>query len=182
MDPNNQGAGALDPLFARVVGDPVLAAIGGDELDRVMKATEVLVAEITAKAKADVEIASSVIRHQSDQAVAHRRLELHGLRSELLDRATGLALRFEALLDDLDGADFALAQIGADGPPLADAPTDDDEVAAIRKIVQDRQRIAVAPGDPQPVVFGHPQGSAEPIAGEAVQRRRWWHRLLGEAA
>lgn len=178
MDPSPQHAAALRPLLAHAVGDPSMAALGGEELDRIMDATELVVGEIVAASRADAARYHSAAMLGAEEVAARRRLQIYGLRYELMDRATDLAMRFESLLDELEAAEALLGRDGTEEPVETD-----EKIAAIRTIVSERRPVAAAPDAyEQPIVFGQAHGDPAPYAEEAVYKRRWWHRLRGEAA
>lgn len=212
MDSSLQGAAALAPLLQQAVGDPSLALLGEEEIDRVMRATEIVVGEIVAASHADAARYHSAVMLGAEEVAARRRIQLNGLRHEILDRATDLAVRFEALLDELEAAEAALSRASAPQPapaqPVAAAPAavtapvvpisqgapaqalttelsapDEEKIEAIRMIVSERQPVApTTEGSEQPLVFGQPHGASQPNVEEGVSKRRWWHRRRGEAA
>lgn len=196
MDLSHTGAGSIEPLLARAVGEPALAAAGRQEIDQVLKATELVVADIRRRclAQADQEAMESVERTEAELRV--RRAEIQRLRGQLLDQATALAHRFDSLLDILEGADADLESMSR-LKPAPQQPETSEEIAAIRMVVKDRRRITVSHETdespfqtegwpPAPTVaeqsWPPSDGDSEPLAAAQPIRRRWWRLWSREAA
>jgi hypothetical protein len=116
-----------------------------------------------------------------------RRARLAGLRRELTDRASALAVRYEAILDELEAVETALEVwegLPGDGTPQAVRGDGDPRVRAIGKALPERQRTSVAYEDePSATIHEMPQAPPPPIlAGEQYPRRRWWRLWQREAA
>lgn len=167
MDLSQSGAGSIEPLLARAVGEPALAAQAREEIDRILMATETLVAEVFESSRQGAQRQAAEVGARTDAEIRGRRAELAALRLELLDQATTLARRFESLLDQLERAETDLAGMSVVKPAPAEGTAGDLE--AIRAVIRERQRI------PAPTEAAEGEAPAGP-------RRRWWHLWSREAA
>lgn len=148
-----------------------------EAVDRILAYTDTAVASIVRRTEHQVrEIAAAADAQSASEALV-RREQIAQLRRELTDRASALAVRYEAILDQLDAAEVALATWA--GPARPQAGPADPRVDAIKMTLRERQRISVAYEEtPAP-----PVQAARPVAfGETQSRRRWWRPWQREAA
>lgn len=167
MDLGQSGARSIEPLLVRAVGEPAVAAAGREEIDRVLDATERVVAEIVDRSRAQARSEAAEMTARSEAEVAARAADLRRLKIDLLDQATLLAQRFEGLLDQLDLAEAGLTGLtsprSASGTHVPAAP--EASTAAVRAPPQPGQLTPIE----QPRVL-------------APARRRWWRLWAREAA
>ncbi|HKG36132.1 MAG TPA: hypothetical protein VKA89_06815 [Solirubrobacterales bacterium] len=186
MDPP-QADVSLESLLAEVGGEPVAAATGCLAVAGIVTATEERIAEIFAGAE---ESAAALARQAALGAPAGadaRREELARVRRELLDSASALALRFEALFDLLEEAESSLASEAGPalgGEPRAVPPPAQGAFAfgGIRLTLRERRRVTFAH---EPIAPGTPAAAGEGAGTPPAQgrrRRRWWRLWTREAA
>ncbi len=147
-------AGTAPPAQA---GDPQSAAQGAQAIERILRSTEAGVAQIQSRAREE----GLRIAEGAGTVAMRRRAELAQARSELIERASALAQRFEEILDLLEAAERELAR-AAMAPPQPSAPAP----------------LAAVPAEPA-VAPAAPAASAPPASAGAQRRtRRGWRRWL----
>lgn len=180
MEPSARGAASIEPLLRQAVGEASLAAAGGQALDSVLRETEMVIAKIAERSQELAEHATWRALAGADAQTEARRAELGALRRELMDQATGLALRFEALLNGLEAAEAALPS-----PLSAQAGAVDGEVEDLRTMVSERGRLTFAGQpleSPDDILFGKAPAGMTEMPGEVPPKRPWWRRRPGAAA
>ncbi len=176
MSLRHRGARSIEPLLARAVGEPTVAAVGREEIDRVLDDAELVVADIRDRSCAQADREAGEARARTEAELAARRAELRGLKADLLDQATTLAQGFESLLDELDCAEAHLEEMA--GEPSIARPSTSHGARAVRMVARDRRRITVSHdvGEDPAAVARHLAALTEserPADGTRT-RRRWW--------
>lgn len=176
MLPEHRPAQATHPHYAVPSATP-------DAVDRILSYTDTAIASIVRRTEHQVrEIAAQADARSAGEAM-QRRAELTELRRELTERASALAIQYEAILDQLETAEAALGVwAGQEAPPGAEPL--DPRVDAIKMTLRERQRISFAYEEslpPPAPVYQMPTQPAVAV-GEAQAPRRWWHRRHREAA
>ena len=170
MEPRAERAAAGSPVDDG--GNTVLGA-SSTVIGEVLSAAQSNLARIAEQADAQTEQMFAGSDQQAVQLAAARAQVIRSLRTELMERASALAVRFEELLDLLDRAEDRLlsgAYLGGE------QPGEDVTVVTLRE----RQRITFASEEPQsPAPVG--DAAAEPLAPEP-RRIRWWQRWFRDAA
>jgi hypothetical protein len=162
---------------------PTVPASSADSVDRILAYTDTAIASIVRRTEHQVrEIAVATDARGRSEAI-ERHAQLAQLRRELTDRASALAIPYEAILNQLEAAEAALALwagTGAGAEHGADAF--DPRVDAIKMTLRERQRISIAYEEPAPApVYAMPAPAPIPFREEPAPRR-WWQRRHREAA
>lgn len=185
MESSRESKASIESLLAEAIGEPDLAAEATRAIDEVLAATETRVVEIGCRAEEDSALIGAELEERARIDSSSRRAEIALLRAALTERASGLALRFEALLDMLEEAEKRFAERAGEpsGEPAAE---EEEEVAAIKFTLRKRQKITfakepTAPGAPG-VIDAHTTPQPVVEGSVAPRRRRWWRRWLREAA
>ncbi len=173
-----------EPLSVAPSGEATSTASAAEAVDRILASTESAVASIVRRTEHEVRGMAADLDSRIARDAIERTARLVQLRRELTDRASTLAVHFEAILDQLDAVEAALAVNtgGARGVRHGTEPGD-TRVAAIKMTLRERQRISVAYEEPVQPVEAVPQvpPPAMPVA-MPQPRRRWWRLWLREAA
>lgn len=175
---------AAEPLSLAPSGEAAATASAAEAVDRILASTESAVASIVRRAEHEVRGLAADLDSRIARDAIERTARLVQLRRELTDRASTLAVHFEAILDQLDAVEAALA-INAGGARGARPGTEpgDSRLAAIKMTLRERQRISIAYEEPAQPAEAAPQ-TPPPVAPVAMpqRRRRWWRLWLREAA
>ncbi len=175
---------AAEPLSVAPNGEATSTASAAEAVDRILASTESAVASIVRRTEHEVRGMAADLDSRIARDAIERTARLVQLRRDLTDRASTLATHFEAILDQLDAVEAALAVNtgGAQGARHGAEPGD-TRVTAIKMTLRERQRISVAYEEPvRPVEAAH---QAPPLAAPVAlpqRRRRWWRLWLREAA
>jgi hypothetical protein len=125
--------GAAGPAPPTEAGDPQSAAQGAQAIERILRSTEAGVAQIEAHAREE----GLRISGGAGAVAMRRRAQLAQARTDLIERATALAQRFEEILDLLEAAERELAGLGLEPadppppPPLAAVPAEPEGAPAV---------------------------------------------------
>lgn len=183
---------------ARSTMDPHPATLAGDEesppefdrvvdvlgpLEQIVLAADQELGSIQQRISAETgEMTDDIERRVRDAALEQRR-RVAQLRTELTDRASELAVCFEAMLNMLDEADRGLAiQAGVE-------PTPEDRAADVRVTVTERQTVTISHEGGLSGELGASAGPPpinQPAKDETPRKekrfRRWFRRSKGSSA
>jgi hypothetical protein len=157
------------------------AVPAAEAVDRILASTESAVASIVRRTEHEVRGMAADLDARIARDAIERTARLVQLRRELTERASALAVHFEAILDQLDAVETALA--AGSGAARAAAEPGDSRLMAIKMTLRERQRISVAYEQPeQPAEVPDLTPPAPMPMAVPESRRRWWRGRRREAA